>query len=323
VFGNIERQTFFETNDMELYQIRSFIEVAATKNLTRAAEKLHISQSALSTQIQALEQSLDTPLFCRRAKGMALTPEGESLLLYARKVIHSADALVCKAIELKQCGAGTLKIGINTDPGLLRISEISTRFSAQMPETRTIFVEIQSSDALDMLHKRQLDAGFMFGKIQDPSVFSLCISMVPVCAAIPVSLAGADPQMSIEELSVLPWLWSSHQCPFHEEFGAILKSRGIEIIPVADAVDEDIIKELVKAGTGVGLMREDEGLDLERSGHALVWKGIRMQIPLNIVCLEQRRKEKSIRFFLDFIPGLEKETKKKDKRRQADPTNND
>ena len=283
---------------MELYQIRSFIEVAATKNLTRAAEKLHISQSALSTQIRALEQFLETPLFCRTAKGMRLTPEGENLLSYARKVVHCADALACKARELKQSGAETLKLGINTDPGLLRISEISTRFSARMPQIKTVFTEVRSFEALDRLHARKIDAGFLYGRVQDPSVYVHRIATVPICAVIPASLAGENPSMSIEELSVLPWLWSSHQCPFHVEFGAILQNRGIEVVPVADAVDEDIVRELVKAGTGVGLMREDEGMDLERSGHAVVWKGIKMWIPLNFVCLEQRREEKSIRFFL-------------------------
>ena len=296
---------------MELYQIRSFIAVAATKNLTRAAEKLHISPSALSTQIRTLEQSLETSLFSRTAKGMLLTPEGERLLLHARKLVHCADALACKARELKQSGAGTMKIGINTDPGLLRISEISTRFSAQMPGIRTIFIEIQSFEALERLHNRKIDAGFVFGKVQDPLVHFLCIATVAVCAVIPASLAGGNPHMSIAELSNLPWLWSSHQCPFHVAFGAILQNQGIEVAPVADAVDEDIVKELVKAGTGVGLMREDEGMDLERSGHALVWKGIKMQIPLNILCLEQRRKEKSIRFFMDLVSSLGKELGKK------------
>jgi DNA-binding transcriptional LysR family regulator len=59
---------------MEFYQLRSFVAVAEAGHLTRAAEKLHVSQPAVSAQIKALEDELELALFERTSSGMVLTP---------------------------------------------------------------------------------------------------------------------------------------------------------------------------------------------------------------------------------------------------------
>jgi len=74
---------------MELYQLRSFVTVAELGQLTRAAERLHVSQPALSAQIKSLEDELGTVLFERGAGGMALTPAGRHLLPQAERVLRS------------------------------------------------------------------------------------------------------------------------------------------------------------------------------------------------------------------------------------------
>src|SRR5205814_14223 len=78
---------------MELYQLRSFAAVAELGHLTRAAEKLHISQPALSAQIKALEDELGVALFERTPSGMTLTPAGQRLRPEATKVVIAAGVL--------------------------------------------------------------------------------------------------------------------------------------------------------------------------------------------------------------------------------------
>ena len=75
---------------MELYQLRSFAAVAEAGHLTRASEKLHISQPALSAQIKALEDELGVALFERTPSGMTLTTAGQRLLPEATKVVTAA-----------------------------------------------------------------------------------------------------------------------------------------------------------------------------------------------------------------------------------------
>ena len=91
---------------MELYQLRSFATVAELGHLTRAADRLHVSQLALSAQIKALEDELGVPLFDRGPTGMTLTPAGKRLLPDALKVIADTEALRGAAASIKGAVAG-------------------------------------------------------------------------------------------------------------------------------------------------------------------------------------------------------------------------
>ena len=79
---------------MELYQIRAFVAVAELGHLTRASERLHVSQPALSGQIKALESRLDLKLFERAPSGMLLTAAGKNLLPRAIEALAAADAFM-------------------------------------------------------------------------------------------------------------------------------------------------------------------------------------------------------------------------------------
>ena len=78
---------------MELTQLRTFREVADTLNFTRAAERLHLTQSAVSHQIKGLEQELGEPLFIRAKRGVRLSEAGKAALEYARRILDETDAL--------------------------------------------------------------------------------------------------------------------------------------------------------------------------------------------------------------------------------------
>jgi LysR family cyn operon transcriptional activator len=78
---------------MELSQLRTFREVAEALSFTRAAQKLNMTQSAVSHQIKALESELGEPLFIRAKGGVRLTDSGQLALSYAERILEEADAL--------------------------------------------------------------------------------------------------------------------------------------------------------------------------------------------------------------------------------------
>jgi DNA-binding transcriptional LysR family regulator len=77
---------------MSLAQIETFVTVAETRSVSRAAARLHIAQPALSRQIKSLEDELGTALFERTPKGMSLLPDGEVFLEHARRILADVEA---------------------------------------------------------------------------------------------------------------------------------------------------------------------------------------------------------------------------------------
>ena len=108
---------------MEIYQLRSFAAIAETGQLTRAAEKLHVSQPALSAQLKALEEELEFTLFERTSNGMVLTAAGKRLLVDADKVLAAAQNLQNHARALKGDVVGKARIGTLSDPKFIRAGE--------------------------------------------------------------------------------------------------------------------------------------------------------------------------------------------------------
>jgi len=118
---------------MELYQLRGFATVAELGHLTRAAEKLHISQPALSAQIKALEDELSVLLFERSASGMTLTAAGKRLPPEAVTVIEAAAALRGNAHAFQGEVAGHVRLGMLSDPDFVRLGDFLAQATARFP----------------------------------------------------------------------------------------------------------------------------------------------------------------------------------------------
>jgi DNA-binding transcriptional LysR family regulator len=288
---------------VELYQIKSFIEIARIRNLTKAADILNISQSALSSQIKALESYLGVSLFERTAKGMVLTSSGDILLSNAKIIVQGARAMEQKASDLRANVHGTLNIGINTEPQFIDVFGIRREVLKILPKVKINFVESQAFETREMLLQEKIDTGFHFDKIEDLSVHSIELSQVEICVVMPLSLVQNENDLSIEKIATLPWIWTEQNCPFHNKFKQAFENQFLEFNQVTDAVEEHLVRELVKSGTGLALMRKDEALELKKHGHAMIWKekDFVLKIPLNIICLSKRKNEKLICSFMNLI----------------------
>jgi DNA-binding transcriptional LysR family regulator len=110
--------------NLDLSALRSFVTVADVGGVTRAAGFLNLTQSAVSMQIKRLEESLGTSLFLRAARKLALSPEGEQLLTYGRRMLALNDEALSRFAATACCGS--IRLGVPHDvvypaiPGILR-----------------------------------------------------------------------------------------------------------------------------------------------------------------------------------------------------------
>ena len=147
---------------MELYQIRAFVAVAELGHLTRAAERLHVSQPALSGQIKALESQLELKLFERAPSGMVLTAAGRQLFPRALEALAAADDFRHAATRLSGQVSGTLRVGTVSDPKSVRLALLAAALRVH-PRLELAVSHQVSGEALESVRQGRLDASYYFG----------------------------------------------------------------------------------------------------------------------------------------------------------------
>ncbi|THF70316.1 LysR family transcriptional regulator [Deinococcus sp. Arct2-2] len=150
---------------MDLRQLRLFVAVAEELNFTRAAERVNLSQPALSQQIRGLEDDLGVPLFLRTARGALLTPAGEVLLDEARRLLETAAHIVRRVRRTGGLDDQAVRVGFDfVELGSVPpLPSLLTAFRTQFPEA-SVEIQVLPSDQLEQaLLDDRLDIAFAFG----------------------------------------------------------------------------------------------------------------------------------------------------------------
>src|SRR5690606_8894424 len=139
---------------MELRQLRYFLALAEHRHFGRAAEAVHISQPSLSQQIRALEEHLGTTLFERSRRHVVLTPDGEALLPYARRMVALAEDIRAEMSDRSNLSRGRIRLGTTPTLGGYLLPRLLRRFHQAFPGLDLTITE----DGSDRL-ARELDEG--------------------------------------------------------------------------------------------------------------------------------------------------------------------
>lgn len=140
---------------LETDLLRTFVAIAETGSFSRAARVVYRTPSAVSMQIRRLEETLGKSLFVREGRSVHLTPEGEALLSYGRRILRLSDEAVglFRAPEVE----GMVRIGTPDDFGTRFLPGILTRFAKSHPAVDVDVTLNMSVDLLRRLDRRQLD----------------------------------------------------------------------------------------------------------------------------------------------------------------------
>lgn len=289
---------------MELYQLKAFIQVARIGNLTQAAERLHISPSALSTQIRNLEAELEIPLFIRKPRGMALTEEGKVLCTSAQAVIEKAESFARQSRRLRGRPATILKIGLNAAPEFLKISQIAEALAKTTPGAAIRYVKSDTLDTPRMLTQGIIDIGFVFGVDLDREIHIEFLAQVDFHVVIPRRLLPPGPEPGWRAVARMPWIWVEKKVACHAVFQKELDARQLAVNIVSYAVDDFITQELIREGQGLALMRSDDAQRLVSEERASIWNRGTVKVPLGMAWLAQNGNDPIVRTVRDTIVGL-------------------
>lgn len=146
---------------MELRHLRYFLAVAEEGNFSRAAEKLHIVQPALSMQIRSLEEELGTPLFTRTSRKVLLTEAGELLVEEARRTLGQAQRAMDVVQKAGRGETGTVRIGFSGNASFAgKLSSDLRQFHRLAPLVEISLREASPQQQADAILSGELDIGY-------------------------------------------------------------------------------------------------------------------------------------------------------------------
>jgi len=155
---------------MELRQLRYLVSIADEGNFTRASEKLFISQSALSQQIQTLESDVGTILVNRSRRGITLTDAGHILYQHAKHALYEIEEAQTAINELQGLQRGELHIGVVQTVNAYLMPSIVAEFMTHYPAVKLSINELSADDIEVGLETGELHIGIGFTPPTNPSI---------------------------------------------------------------------------------------------------------------------------------------------------------
>jgi len=289
---------------MELYQLRTFAAVADSGHITRAAEKLHLSQPAVSAHIKALEEGLGVRLFERSPGGMLLTRAGSQLREQAERVLAEAEHLRQLAASLKGEIVGRLRVGTSTDPEFIRVGDFLHRAVERYPLLELELHQEVSGAALERVRTGELDASFYFGDIGSPDVRGLRLNDMTYCVVAPAAWAGKVRGADWGDIARLPWILTPSISTHNRPVRTLFSRHGVEPAKVVEADQEPVIASLVVSGVGVSLMREPLALRKQQAGEVFIWDKARVHTSLWFIYHAERAHDPLIEALLGILADL-------------------
>ncbi|MDI3324674.1 LysR family transcriptional regulator [Pontibacterium granulatum] len=142
---------------MDIKPLRYFLAIAEANSFTKAAEKLHVAQPAISMAIKKLEAELDLTLFHRHERQISLTDEGRVLLQHSRRILQAIDDARLEMEELKGLTKGEVRVGIPSMLGSYHFPPILMAFRHRYPDLDLVVIEGGTWQLQQMLERGELD----------------------------------------------------------------------------------------------------------------------------------------------------------------------
>jgi LysR family transcriptional activator of glutamate synthase operon len=285
---------------VELRQLRYAEAVARHRHFTRAAEELHVAQSALSHQIRRLEAELGTELFERTSRHVAPTEAGEAVAARARRVLAEVDGARDEIDELRGVIRGRLSIGALLTAGDIDVPRLVAQFSKSHPGIEVGFREGTAGDMLRYLAQDEVDVAFamLAGDLPD----DLVVERMSEDELVAVFAPGSAPEkrsVRAEDLRrgpiVAPRSGSAIKQALDEHFAR----AGVPLRVSLESGEPYLLRCLVAGGFGVAVLPRSL---IRREGPPVEVRPFRPAVRLPVALLWRRRRHASAtaRAFIEF-----------------------
>ncbi|WP_418871501.1 LysR family transcriptional regulator [Selenomonas bovis] len=300
---------------MELRQLEYFQMASRLRNITRAAERLRVSQPNITVAIKKLEAELGIQLFDRSQKQLALTPEGAVFLNRIELALRNIQDAVLEVNDYKQLQKGTIKIGIPPMMGAYLFPKIFSSFQKKYSHLDIYLHEEGSMSIREQLERDELDFGIIIisGASHNLQLLPMTTSQIVACVPENSPLAAKD-RLTKEDIAAANVIMLKEGSFLRQTILGKLKEQSITPNIVLESNQVVTIKGLVASGVGISFL-----LDMVLEDAPGV-KAIPLEEPLfvdvGLAWKKDRYISKAAQSFIDFC----RDTLRKHKDKEEDPS---
>lgn len=281
----------------DLRALRAFVHVAREGSVSRAAEKLHLTQPAVSLKLKQFQEQVGRILFTRHPQGLSLTPDGQALLTAAEKALNAVDAFELAARSLDATVRGNLRIGTIVDPEFIRLGAFLQRLMERAPQIETELHHGMSGTVLERLQRRELDIGFFLdapgqGPWQDqtePEITGFELTRFDYRVIAPPGWERHLDPADWKHLAELPWIVTPPTSAHHRLLENVLAPLGVTRHRVAQVDQETSMLDLVRAGVGLSLARDAIAIQEHQERGLTIVPDVRLPCALSVIWRTEQR----------------------------------
>jgi DNA-binding transcriptional LysR family regulator len=242
--------------NVTLRQLRAFIAVAEVQHFTRAAERLGLSQSSISTLVRELEENLGLRLFDRHTRMLRLTHAGAEILPLARKAMADLDNVVGSSHELRTLGRGRVSIAAASLQAALMLPRIIQRYGVEHPGVKVNLFDVTEHEVIQRVRAGEVDFG-----LGSAVAVGQDIASTPLTTDVFVAVAQKDHPilrrrglLAWRDLTDVPLIGPPPGNAVREQLDFALAREGIALKRHFEVALPLTILGMVQAGLGLAVM---------------------------------------------------------------------
>lgn len=248
---------------MELRQLRTFREIAETGSFTKAAQRVHLTQAAVSAQIKALENEAGTPLFSRINKKVFLTEAGERLLRRAERMLREHDEALFELSELSQVGRGRLRIGTaSTMASNYPLPALLAELKQDYPRLQLSVLRGTSAEIVNQILANDLDLGLVSLPVEANDIRTEVLRRDRLIAILPQGHRLANQRTaSASQLAAEPLILGEEGGNTRRLIDLFFEKAGFKPEVIMKLGSMTAIKKMVECGLGVSIVPQSSVAD--------------------------------------------------------------
>jgi DNA-binding transcriptional LysR family regulator len=244
---------------MDDRQIRYALSVAKERSFTRAAERLNISQSAVSEQVKLLEQEIGFALFRRTPRGVEITDPGRTFFYEAERVVGSLLSLSDVARRLKGAPADTLTVGMGSGMAQIFMPRLFGDAADRLRGVRLEILTAPTRSIFNDLHEERIDAGIAIESDPDRVPAGIVFDRLTEAAMALIvhrrhALARVRGAVDVGRLANEPMIMSEPTVGYGQIVLALFADLGMRPNTVAVADNIETMKVIVQSGRGIAIV---------------------------------------------------------------------